>query len=127
VGGIEAGGGGLLDQTTRPPATSGWSSLCGLAALAALRSPRSLRARLAAALLAAGAFASASWAAVRYRRLLSQGVMGLEGRLDTTGWSAAYTIDPPELLPLFVLVAVSEALLATAYPVAWWPRRTERW
>lgn len=121
------GGGGYIFNDS-PAGYVGQMTLGGLAAGLALTVgalARRWRVGSACAVVAAFAFAGAAFWAARYRMLLSQGVMGLEGRLDTSG-AAGMPIDPPELLPVFLVVAVVGALAALALAVAWWPRRAER-
>jgi hypothetical protein len=123
----EVGPRGSTRLTDSPAGYVGLMSLGGLVAgVALVVAAWSLRARLVAALVAAGAFLAAVWVAIRYAYLLGQGVMGSEGRLDTTGWSAGYVVQPPALLPVLILVAIGGALLALLYAAVWWPRRAER-
>ncbi len=126
-GELRGNGGSVINDS--PAGYVGQMTLGGLAAGVALAVgalTRRWRVGSACALIAAVAFAGAAFWAARYRLLLSQGVMGLEGRQDTSGWSDGYPLDPPELLPVFFVIAIAGVLAALVLAVARWPRRVER-
>jgi hypothetical protein len=110
-----------------PAGYVGLVSFCGLVALTFLLvATWSRRARVAGAVLAVVAFGFGAWVAVNYARNLANGIGGLDGDLDP-GSPPMGAVDAPELLPLFVLVAVVGALAALALAGAndAWPRRGE--
>ncbi|HEU5433910.1 MAG TPA: hypothetical protein VFU81_19730 [Thermomicrobiales bacterium] len=93
-------------------------SLCGAVALVALSvAMRRWRARIAAALLAATAFAFGTYVAGSYWANLAWGATGLEGRLDASMRSPPYSNRVPLLLPVFLFACIVGVVSALALAI----------